>query len=575
MRPLQAAKRNQKSIFNLTILVFLIIVTCILLLGFSVFIKSREIMIHQYTQSVQNQISIYFAKLDSELESIRILQENLITDSDVQYMKNRNIQELDFDLVGAINRVITQIKNMQVGNTYVDSVSVHFTEFNRTLGTDRDSFRELDRTRLKKISEAPGKSIKYYDNQLHMVTVPLNMATDYENSTCCVESLLKTEAFLSNIDSFRVSTDATSALMFEEFDFLLSSDPRAEDMYSRIDPAKANNRVTLLGKNYLILTYYSHSLKARYMQFIPERTAFKEIDGLTSWYLFFGTVVILTVGIYGLAMHRLLKKPIDVLINAFRKVQGGDFQVNITHRQTNEFGVIYESFNKMVVKIKHLIDDVYVQKILAQKAELRQLQAQINPHFLYNSFFILKKRISGAEYDLAIKFAEMLGLYFNYITKNYSDNTSLSKEVSHAMTYAEIQGIRFKDRITIVFDPLPARYENLTMPRLILQPILENAFKYGLEDLEFDGILRVRFEEIPDYLLIIIEDNSDGFSCNEERILELQSRLNGDLEAKEISGLLNIHRRMQLFSGDPGSGLSLEKSELGGLKATLRISVGN
>lgn len=555
-------------------MVFLIIALSILIMGFVIFVTTRAMMIHQYTASVQNQILIYFEKLDSELQGISAIQENIVTSDDLLYMKNRNIEEIDFDLVSSINRVMDQVLSLSLSSTYVESANIHLTELKRTLSSDKDSFRKLQPDTIDKIASSPGGLIKYYDDNLHMITLPLSASSNFQNSTCVIETELKKSSFTRSMDGFTVSKDSVSMLVFEEFDFFLSSNDNAKSMYSKIDPEKTGVSVQIDGKNYFVLTYYSKALQARYAQFIPESSAFAEINILTNWYLLFGSLIILTVGIYGFIMYGVLKKPIDILADAFKKVQAGDFMVNITHSNRNEFGVIYHSFNKMVVKIRQLINDNYIQKILAQRAELRQLQAQINPHFLYNSFFTLKKRISAAEYNEAKEFADMLGNYFSFITKNYSDNTALIDEVRHAKIYAEIQGIRFKERIEIDFDKLPEKYEKLTVPRLILQPILENAFKYGLEDLEFDGVLQVKFTEEEGYLTITIEDNSGGFDNNTDKINELVSKLRDRGEQKEISGLLNIHKRMQLFTNDMNSGLSLEKSDLGGLRVNLKIPTG-
>lgn len=132
--------------------------------------------------------------------------------------------------------------------------------------------------------------------------------------------------------------------------------------------------------------------------------------------------------------------------------------------------------NDMEDRLSRLIEEVYVQKNLTQKAQLKQLQAQINPHFLYNSFFTLSRRIKRQDYDNAEEFARHLGNYFKYLTRDGSDFIALRQEVEHAKSYATIQQARFSSRVRVCFEQLPDSCSGLMVPRLILQPLLENSF---------------------------------------------------------------------------------------------------
>ncbi|MCX7657034.1 MAG: histidine kinase, partial [Treponemataceae bacterium] len=161
-------------------------------------------------------------------------------------------------------------------------------------------------------------------------------------------------------------------------------------------------------------------------------------------------------------------------------MEEGDLKTRIEYERKDEFGYLFHSFNRMVDKLDELVNQVYVAKILAQKAELKQLQAQINPHFLYNSFFTLQRTIIGEDIDKAALYAEKLGSYFKYITRNRQEEVALEKEVEHARIFTDIQSMRFSRRIKIEFGCLPEECRDWIVPRLILQPLLENAFEHGL-----------------------------------------------------------------------------------------------
>ncbi|MNC39206.1 Sensor histidine kinase YehU [compost metagenome] len=220
----------------------------------------------------------------------------------------------------------------------------------------------------------------------------------------------------------------------------------------------------------------------------------------------------------------------------------------------------------MLGNLESLVDQVYKQQILTHRAELKQLQSQINPHFLYNSFFILNTMARLGDNEHLEQFTNQLGVYFQFITRSHAEEVPLADEVRHARVYTDIQSTRFAGRNRVEFGELPPQAEQIPVPRLILQPIIENAFNHGLEQRPADGILRVYFQHTADELFMIVEDN--GSELSEEQLADLNRSFSGN--DMETTGLVNIHLRIKLKFGG-GSGLLLERSELGGLKATIRI----
>jgi two-component system sensor histidine kinase YesM len=131
--------------------------------------------------------------------------------------------------------------------------------------------------------------------------------------------------------------------------------------------------------------------------------------------------------IYSFSAYKFIHKPLLELVRAFHKVESGDLQVSINHDSDNEFGYLYKRFNDMVKNLNMLIDQVYNQKILMQRAELKQLQSQINPHFLYNSLFMINTMARIGD-DNLITFTKYLGEYFRFVTRNSSDNKPLQRK---------------------------------------------------------------------------------------------------------------------------------------------------
>uniref|UniRef100_UPI00137593B5 sensor histidine kinase n=1 Tax=Paenibacillus luteus TaxID=2545753 RepID=UPI00137593B5 len=180
---------------------------------------------------------------------------------------------------------------------------------------------------------------------------------------------------------------------------------------------------------------------------------------------------------------------------AFKRVEEGNLDLNIRHHKDDEFGFLYERFNEMLVNLQISIDEVYNQQIHRQNAELKQLQSQINPHFLYNCLFSIIRLIKMQKEDEAVQFTNQLAKYFQFITRNTRDTVPLENEAAHARNYVMLQLTRFSDRVTIDFGDIPEKLKPISVPRLIIQPLVENAFVHGLENVTEGGLLRVSFAE--------------------------------------------------------------------------------
>lgn len=143
----------------------------------------------------------------------------------------------------------------------------------------------------------------------------------------------------------------------------------------------------------------------------------------------------------------------------------------------------------------------------------------------------------------------------------------LKQEIHHGCLYLDIQKIRFGNRLRTDLQSLPQKYETLLVPRLILQPILENSVKYGLPGQ--NGQIHLRFQECSEMLIIFVEDN--GTQLSDVSLEKMRLSLEEDQPTSEITALINIHRRLRLRYGSV-AGIELSRSEMGGLCVALKIA---
>jgi two-component system sensor histidine kinase YesM len=284
---------------------------------------------------------------------------------------------------------------------------------------------------------------------------------------------------------------------------------------------------------------------------------------------FTGLVAVLAL-IFFILLYQMLHRPLRQFVGAFRDLEEGRFNVRLDHRHRDEFHDLYSGFNAMADRLQHLVEEVFKKTIYAQQAELKQLQSQISPHFLYNSFFVLQNMADSGDAENLSDYAGLMGQYFQYITRNARADATLADEVDHARIYAVLQTRRFRNRLSLQFDDLPPACRDCLIPRLILQPILENAFEHGLKNKMADGWLRISFQTAENRLLIRIADNGD--TMDQERMNELNGLLQSEQDTIETTGLVNVHRRLQLRFGS-AFGLKLAQTPGGGLTVDLAIPV--
>ena len=191
------------------------------------------------------------------------------------------------------------------------------------------------------------------------------------------------------------------------------------------------------------------------------------------------------------------------------------------------------------------------------------MQAPINPHFLYNSFYHLYRMAKMEDTDGIAEMSLKLSSYYRYITRSAQPVVTLAMEYQNIVDYTEIQTIRFGDRITVQLQPLPEPYRELAVPRFILQPLFENAYNHGVEKME-NGLIQLRFKMEPEFLNIYVENNG---SCPDAELEKLTQYLNSTDRKAECTALKNVKLRMQMQGGD----LQVSHGTLGGFGVSLRL----
>ncbi|WMT39455.1 histidine kinase [Paenibacillus sp. D2_2] len=327
-------------------------------------------------------------------------------------------------------------------------------------------------------------------------------------------------------------------------------------------------RFIIDNQSYVYAYESSSLLGATLVAYVPESSFLGPIRWYTRLYILLAGTSLLVVLIFSVWLYNLVHKPMLRLTGAFRKLEKGSFNTLLSYDRKDEFHYLYQQFNRMSSRLEELINEAYEHEMRLNRAELKQLQAQINPHFLYNIFFLLNRIIKLEDMENAKRLTKYLGQFFRFITRNKEDEVQLKEEMAHIEAYIGIQSIRFGSKLSVQMEKISVGAESTLVPRLILQPIVENAFEYGLEDHPHKGILEIYWELQKDSLCLHVEDN--GESLTDAMLDKLVSGLQGRATEGETTGILNIHRRIQLKFGSE-YGLSVRRSHLGGLHVIVRL----
>jgi two-component system sensor histidine kinase YesM len=330
------------------------------------------------------------------------------------------------------------------------------------------------------------------------------------------------------------------------------------------------SRVSIGGSSFVAGYARNRLLGTFLLSLVPERLVLEPLRIYSSWILMQVAGALIIVALFSLWLYRLVHRPLRRLVLSFQRLERGDFDHSLEYRSHDEFGYLYRQFNQMTARLGELVRVVYEQKYRLSVSELRQLQSQIRPHFLSNCFFTLYRMAKLESSERITRFSKLLGDYFRYISRTDCDETDLASELEHSRTYIEIQKVRFEDRIQVTFPELPPGCRELRVPRLIMQPVIENAYHHGLEDRLEGGRLTIGFRQEGSRLLVVIEDNGKGLT--DGQLAELRSRLEGADQGADGIGLSNVHRRLRIKFG-AASGLALSHGAHGGLRVEMNIPV--
>lgn len=248
-----------------------------------------------------------------------------------------------------------------------------------------------------------------------------------------------------------------------------------------------------------------------------------------------------------LLLSENISAPIRKFVQSMSHAESGNFSIKILYKRKDEFAYLFQRYNMMLQQIKALIDKLYVTELRKKEAELKSLQAQINPHFLYNTLDSMNWLAIRHNVPEISSMVTSLADFFRYSLSKGSNIIPLRDELRQVESYLEIQSFRFRDKLEYKLEAIDEELlSSCLIVKLTLQPLVENAIIHGIQKKHGPGTIRIRVRQEHDNLLTLsVFDNGAGADPE-----ELNALLNTRQPGGGSYGIRNVHSRIKQFFGE-------------------------
>lgn len=569
---------RDSSIFKKIMAAFLAALLPLMAITWTINEKGSDNIRSEITESVLNTTRFYMDSLDKEADRISRYLPNYVMDTDLMELAATGNDMSPYERTRKVLDIQRRLELMKNSSPFIEEAKAYVPLLKRSI-LSNDYETRLDPEEYTamqqnaKLYEAP---FIYWNDRL-FITMPYpgNSARSplyilgVELSAAKIKETLAQigrtrggQSVLLNLElGWSMETGMDPALLQRMKSFALEK--------RELQSEEGHETIVHDHKRYLVVYKYSSLWNSYSITCIPEEMVLGSLQMYRTLFWWACALAVCIVMFFTYFLLRFIYRPLMKLVHSFRRVQQNRLEPILIDRGADEFGYLYRAFNDTVRSLKTLIEENYEQQIRNQRSELKRLQSQINPHFLYNCFFVLCRLIkSESQKEKAYQFCLYIGQYFQFITRNDEDEIPLELEVEHSRTYVEMQRICYGERIQVLFEgDVPA----MDVPRLILQPIIENAYKHALGNMLQPGELWVHSERRDDDFLLYVEDNGQSITDEEIDLLQKKLRYSSN-RIEETTGIMNVHRRIQLRYGEE-YGITVSRSELGGLQVIIKLSV--
>ncbi|MDI4645768.1 cache domain-containing sensor histidine kinase [Cohnella hashimotonis] len=580
---------------------FLIILLPLVAVSIFASLRSERILERKVNEQTVVALSSAMEAIDLTMDNLENMSMALATDTNLIELLNLTDPQLTGEMNLDFQKVLVQLSNMKSANSYLTQLSIYHA-YSHTVLSSKFGGRRVD--------ELPGQAWYAELMQSRGKSRLLVPKPDEFNSYQKLDQTFQPGyvSLLRMMDPFKPG-DRKSVLMItldaahlrkhldtlvdgtDESVYLTTADDRlivgAGSAGKTLPVWDADGDIVTVkpsaksGKSEMLVRYRSPSSGWTVVLVKPASSMYAETDQLrTFMYAIIGISVLLTIVISWI-VYRGIASPLGSLAYGMKQVRMGRLDTNLPNKREDEFGYLMSAFNDMALEQKNLIENIYEQQLLRLKAELRVLQSQINPHFLYNTLDSIYSMAENYEAEEISEMALNLSKFFRLSLSKGQDEFTVEETIEHLRYYLRVQELRFIDKLSV-----DIRIDEACKPhpvlKLLLQPIVENAILHGLEQKKKDGVVRIDGRLEAGRLRLAVSDNGKGIPPDRLRYIRDElDRLyahagqawDQELKRKDLYGLWNVKARLKLYYGDSAE-LTVDSIENEGTTVALWIPIG-
>ncbi|NIK76014.1 two-component system sensor histidine kinase YesM [Paenibacillus castaneae] len=557
----------------ITIIVLLLIPIIIL---YTLSIRTSIDVIKEEMKSLkQKDITFLANEIDKSVTTLSTLGFLLSEDIHIQQLQNLHFIESAYQRNDEKLRILERLRLLNVAQRWDTQYSItapaskQLVSTNTYLSYDLDSIKKI-LTPSWKYEEMTIQNMKQNRFVRHIVK-PQSKINDIDKAGIIVEISFPEEHLIKDLDTFKLAGKGDPFLVHSDGRMIKnrSADKEMTDsiktLIQQATVQDASNQIiSINGNDFLVTSAHVKTLDWYLIDYVPIADILKPI--VKSQNLFYGSVGLLLIMslLAGYLLYRNVQRPIALLIRSVKRLQEGNYATRITVNPKNEFTYLFQRFNEMTANTEQLIQKVYVEEIRRREANVKQLQSQINPHFLYNCFALIRSLARLDKKDSVMRLAMHLSTYYRYTTRVEKLTATVQEELQLLESYLEIQQFHIQHLSYEI--NVPDSMLSLEIPRLLLQPVVENAVLHGIERFDGDGLITIMGESNDRYYTLIVQDNGMGMSESDLHLLE--KKIMNPPDENSGTALWNIRQRMILQFG-PEASISFRIRTEGGVSVHL------
>ena len=534
------------------VLVFVVIFVIFFLV---VFQWMKKTVMEQYTSAAIQSVDAVSQNVDYILRDIEVLSDSILTNRDfIEGVKAGDGQQIQSNLEGAF------ISNFHVEGIYALTDAGYFWSGAETEGKTKG----VPQQELEKTS---GEIIWFptYERTIRILSGNVTRQCFSMGRKIIDVNSLEELGYLNILinewqlqESYGDIRDEQSKVLIctKEGKIVSDTESKLKDSYmvdkgltdlvfSSMETSSAEYKIK--NEPYVVISAPCNGAEWRLVKVMPRSALYKPVNRMQRYmFIWSSVIVIISIGA-AYWFSRRISRPITVLQNGMKEVENGNMEAHVNIRVRNELDDLGESFNHMVYRVNSLMDEIVFAEKQKNELELEVLHAQINPHFLYNT-------LNTIRWMAKIKGEDSISTAIVALVKLLRVSISLSKnmimlldEIEYVKNYLTIQRLRFNQLFTINYEISP-EHEKISVPKMILQPIVENSLIYGVNEEENDRelVIRIFTREVGACVEVVVEDNGPGI---EKEVLD--TIFSGEKNINKFSkvGLNNINQRIHMYFG--------------------------